>query len=712
MPNLDRFFSPRSIAVIGASQGAEKIGGRLLRTLIKHGYQGELVAVNPAASEIAGKRCYAKVAEIPFAPDVAMIAVPAVQVPDALQACADKGIAFASIVSSGFGEAGENGTALQQRLKEICARTSIRVAGPNTEGYYNVADKVAATFNSAISATGAMTDAGVGDLQNIPQIGVVSQSGGLAFAFFNKGRRDDLVFSHVVSVGNQVDLQLADYLAWVIEQSRTRVLMMYAESINDPPRFMAAARRAADLGKPIVMVKVGNSSAGQRAAQSHTGAMASPTAVVNAALAQHGIVRADDQDGLLNLAAAFVFNPLPNGNRVGVVSVSGGVATWLADICESAGLQVPELAPEIRARIAAHIPAFGSSNNPVDITAQASDGMTVAMQAVGEAPNIDMLILALNLATERRLLKDGEKIAELARQLKAAGKPVLIYSYAAPSRKSLDMLRGWGLYCYSSLQGTAQSARALAEYAGFQRGRAQRLAPLREAGMPDTARLLLATPEKVLCEYEAKALLAAYGIAVAEEALARTADEAVTHAQRLGFPVALKVQSPQIAHKTEARAIALNLNDANAIRGAFQQVSANALKHTPDAVIHGVLVQKMARPGVQMIAGVVNGEFGPMVMVGLGGIYAEVLDDSTLAPAPITQAVAHDMLARLRGRKLLDGVRGEPRRDIEALADFLVKLSHLAWDVRDTLAEFDVNPVFVHEHGRGISIVDALAVKI
>lgn len=706
MNSLDRFFSPASVAVIGATQSAEKIGGRVLRTLLKHGYAGNVYPVNPAHREIAGLKSYASVGDVPETVDLALIALPATMVPDTLQACGDAGIKGAVIYSSGFNEAGTTGMALQQRLKDICARTGIRVAGPNTEGYFNIGGKVAATFNGAI-------DVDKGTL-NGAQIGIVSQSGGLGFAFFNKGRRDDLQFSHIVSVGNQVDLQIVDYVAWMIEQPNVKVILMYVESLNDPARFLKTAQRAAELGKPIVMVKVGNSDAGRRAAQSHTGALASPATTVNAALAHHGIVRADDQDQLLNLAAAFVHNPLPkgkSGNRVGIVSVSGGTAAWLADACAAAKLEVPELDAERRALIAKHIPAFGASNNPVDVTAQASDGFTVALDAVGSAPYIDAIIMAVNFAPERRLVKEGRAIADWVRRV---GKPVFIYSYALPGEKSRQMLRDLGLHCYTSLQGCVRSLRALVDYAEFQRTRAQYQALVRTANdMPDAAKKLLGARNKTLCEYQAKALLAAYGVRVPDEALTRSAEEAVANAQRLGFPVALKIQSPDIAHKTEARGVMLSLPNVDAVRDAFNTIMTNALSHKVDAEIHGVLVQKMAPPGRELIAGIINNsDFGPMVMVGLGGIYAEVLDDSAVAPAPLTHATAHDMLTRLRGYRLLTGVRGEAPRDIEAVADLLVRLSHLAWDAREILEEFDVNPLLVHEAGAGATVVDALAIKL
>ena len=431
MPDLDRFFSPTRVAVIGATQDAAKIGGRIVRTLIEHGFRGIIYPVNPSHAEIAGLKSYESVRALPEPVDLALIAVPAPKVPDVLQSCALAGIKGAVIYSSGFSEAGEAGMALYQRLKEISKRTGIRVAGPNTEGFYNIAGNTAATFNAAI-------DIDKGDLDASSHIAIVSQSGGLGFAFFNKGRRDDLVFSHIVSVGNQVDLEIADYVAWLIEQERVRVILMYVESLVDPPRFLDAARRAAELGKPIVMIKIGNSDAGRRAAGSHTGAMVGPASAVNAALAHHGIIRAEDQDELLNIAAAFIHNPLPAGNRVGIVSVSGGTAAWLADACTAAGLEVPQLDAERRTRIAGCIPSFGASDNPVDVTAQVSDGFVKCLETVGEAPCIDGLIMAVNFATERRLVKEGRAIADWIRRV---GKPVLIYSYAIPSDRSRELLR-------------------------------------------------------------------------------------------------------------------------------------------------------------------------------------------------------------------------------------------------------------------------------
>lgn len=702
MHELDALFSPSSVAVVGASDGTGKIGGKVLATLLRHGFPGQVYPVNPARAEIAGLKAYPSVKDIAAPVDLALIAIPAALVPDCVQECADRGVRAAVIFSSGFTDAGEEGARLQQRLQAICAATGIRVSGPNAEGLYNIAAGMAATFSPAI-------DIDKGDVGRSDQISIISQSGGLGFAFFNRGRRSDLNFGHIVSVGNQADLEIAEYLEYLIEQPRTRVLMMYVESLRNPRRFLRAAERAAELGKPIVMVKVGSSQAGRRAAQSHTGAIAGATQVVDAVLAHHGIVVADDQDRLIDTAAGFARHPLPKGNRVAIVSASGGTAVWLADACEAAGLEIPEIDKERQARIAEFIPVYGSPNNPVDITAQGVDGYARSLAILAEAPYMDAIIIAATFAHERRLVNEGRAIADIARRI---DKPVFLYSYTLPSEKSRALLRELGLHCYTSLQGCAHALRSMWDYQRFLAARADHRAAARSAAdMPANARELLDHAGPSLCEYEAKELLRAYGVAVPEEALAATADEAVAHARRLGYPVAVKLQSPDIPHKTESGAVRLSVQTDEQVHEAFAEVVANARRHAPAAQVRGVLVQPMAPRGVELIAGIVNDpDFGPMVLTGLGGIYVEILEDVALAPAPLTPATARSMLARLRGYRLLTGVRGEPPRDIDAVVDLLVRLSHLACDAHGRLAEFDVNPIFVHEAGRGLTVADALGI--
>ena len=702
MQELHAMFNPTAVAVVGASEGTEKIGGKVLATLMSHGFKGKIYPVNPSKDQIAGLPAYRSVKAMPDDAELALIAIPAHLVPDCVQECADKGVRAVVIFSSGFKDAGEAGERLEQRLKAIQDATGIRISGPNAEGFFNIPASVAATFSPAINIDKGRVD-------STDKIDIVSQSGGLGFAFYNKGRRSDLNFGHIVSVGNQVDLEIAEYLEYMIEQPATRVLMMYVESLKDSQRFLKAAERAADLKKPIVMVKVGRSQAGQRAAQSHTGAIAGSTEVADAVLAHHGIVMADDQDRLLDTAAGFARHPLPQGNRVAIVSASGGTAVWLADACEAAGLELPTIDAERQAQISEFIPGYGSPDNPVDITAQGVDGYARSLAILADAPYVDAIILAATFAHERRLVNEGQAIAEIARRI---NKPVLLYSYTLPSEKSMGMMRELGLHCYTSLQGCVLALKNMWQYQQFQNARIERRAPERTAAqMPEGAVQLLAQSGETLCEYDAKQLLRLYGLDIPQEALAQNAEEAVQQAKRLGYPVALKLQSPDIAHKTEAGAVRLSLRTDEQVAQAFKEVCANGKQYKPNAQVTGVLVTPMAPPGIELMAGVINDpDFGPMVMTGLGGIYVEVLKDVAMAPAPLTQATAKAMLQSLRGYRLLEGVRGQAPRDIDALAQLLVRLSHLAWDAREHLAEFDVNPIFVHEAGQGVTVVDALGI--
>lgn len=702
MKQLDSMFSPSAVAVVGASEGTEKIGGKVLSTLMSHGYTGKIYPINPSKAEIAGLTTYPNVNTMPEGVDLALIAIPAPLVPDCVQQCAEKGVRAVVIFSSGFRDAGEEGEKLEQRLKDIQKATGIRISGPNAEGFFNIQASVAATFSPAINIDKGQTDCA-------DKIDIISQSGGLGFAFFNKGRRSDLNFGHIVSVGNQVDLEIAEYLEYMVEQPQTRVLMMYVESLKDPQRFLVAASRAADLGKPIVMVKVGRSKAGQRAAQSHTGAIAGSTEVADSVFAHHGIVMADDQDRLLDTAAGFARHPLPQGNRVAIVSASGGTAVWLADACEAVGLELPQIDAERQARIAEFIPSYGSPDNPVDITAQGVDGYARSLAILAEAPYVDAIILAATFAHERRLVNEGKAIAEIARSI---NKPVFLYSYTLPSEKSMALMRELGLHCYTSLQGCVLALKNMWQYQRFQLARQARLAPVRGSQqVPVGAISLLSQPGASLCEYDAKQLLSLYGIEVPQEALALTADEAVHHARHLGYPVALKLQSPDIAHKTEAGAVRLSLRSDEQVLKAFDELLANGRRFKADAKVRGILVQAMAQPGLELMAGVVNDpDFGPMVMTGLGGIHVEVLKDVAMAPAPLTEATAKAMLQSLRGYRLLEGVRGQIPRDIDAVVQVLVRLSHLAWDAKQYLSEFDVNPIFVHETGQGVTVVDALGI--
>lgn len=698
---LHSFFKPASIALIGASEDASKIGGKIMRTLLREHYPGRFYPVNPGRATVAGLQAWPRIGELPEVVDLVLIAIPAAQVPAALRECAARGIRNAVIFSSGFSEEGGEGARLQQEIETICRETGMRVNGPNSEGFFDVRASVAATFSPAIDLPRPAPEASAS--------GIVSQSGGLGFALYNRGRQRNMAFSSIVSVGNQVDLEVADYVDHLLDDPGTDNVLMYVESFKRPQRFLASARRAAELGKPLVIAKVGRSSAGRRAAASHTGALAGSVRVSDAVLAHHGVLRANDQDEMLDLATAFSLRKRMRGNRVAIVSTSGGTAVWLTDTCEEMGFEVPPIDAERRARLAQFIPSYGSTDNPVDITAQGVNGYAQSLRILGDADYIDAIIIASSFAHDTRLKKEGEEIAALSRALDI---PVFIYSYTLPSASSWEILDRLGLHCYTSITGCVRGMQGLLAWSQFQQRRAGQASLPTPPALPAPALALLREGAPSLCEYEAKALLASTGLPFPAERLARNADEAVAIARELGWPVALKIQSPQIPHKTEAGGVVLQLDSDAAVRHAFDAICTAAHAYAPQADIHGVLVQSMVRPDLEMVAGIVqDADFGPMVMVGFGGVYVEVLDDTVLAPAPLSHADAQAMLRKLRGYPILTGARGRAPRDLDALCQVLVQLSQLAVSSQGLLAELDLNPIFLREQGAGLSIVDALGIR-
>jgi acyl-CoA synthetase (NDP forming) len=698
---LETFLAPRSIALIGASEGTTKIGGKVLATIIERGFPGQLYPVNPRGGTLHGLPAYRNVASLPERPDLALIAVPAALVPKAIEECAAAGIVGALIFSSGFGEAGVEGERLQAELREVVRRTGIRVAGPNAEGFLNTRASTAATFSPAVHVDPGTEPPG-------RDIGIVSQSGGLGFALYNRGRGAGLSFGHVVSVGNQVDLNLSDFCRHLVDDPGTAALMIYLESIPDVPEFLAVAKKAARRGKPIILAKAGRSGAGRRAAASHTGALAGSAEAADAVFTRHGILRADDQDEMIDIAAGLTRHPLPAGRRVAVISTSGGTAVWMADACERFGLEVPEIDPERQAKLRAIMPDFGSPLNPVDLTAQTSGGFAAALEILMDAPYLDGLIVAGSFAHTARLKNEGARMAAMGR----GAKPVLFYSYAPVLDEARVLMEGLGMHCFTTMTGCVRAFRAMADYAAFRNAGLPALTEERAAPVLSPAvRKLVASASGTLSEHATKRLLAASGIALPPEALVHSAEEAVEAARRIGLPAVLKVQSPDLPHKTEAGAVALNLRDVEAVAGAYARILAGAGRHAPQALIEGVSVAPMAPPGIEMLIGLKHDrDFGPMVMVGLGGIHVEIFADVALAPAPLDPAGARALVLSLRAAKLLQGARGAPPADLDVLVDLVCRVSALGAAAGAALAELDLNPVFVHQAGEGVTVADAVAV--
>src|SRR5437763_8822965 len=709
MPDLRPLLSPDSVAIIGAAADSS-LRGRRTHQLVEHGFDGPIYPVTRSQKEVLGHKAYAAVADIPEAAYLAVILVPAAHVVSTIEQCAARGIPAAVVISSGFAEEkSEEAAARDKALRDIAGRTGMVIAGPNSEGLVNPLRPLVATFSPVFHDP---KDPLLPQGSRAKPIAVTCQSGALTFAFLSRGRDRQLRFTYQVSAGNQTVIEAHDYVDWVLDAGGADIFLCYLEGIRDTARFRAVAGKAARAGKPLIVAKVGRSDAGRRAAASHTGALAHAGSADDAVFRHHGVIRGEDLDHMVDIATAFAYCRPPRGNRVAVITGSGGSAVWMSDILSAHGLELPVLEDDIQEQIMALLPSYGSAQNPVDATAQAIGevGYAPLVELVAQSERIDTILLISSLANPERAKKLAAEMADITAAL---DKPILLSTYTTATPASIAAIAGAGIPCYTSMPSCARAIRALVGYGQF-RERLARCAPVQETAptLRDEVARGLAASGPVLTEVASKALLARYSVPLPQEALATSEAEAVAAAAKIGGAVALKVQSPDILHKTEAGAVMLRLSGEAAVHDGYRTVLARAQAAHPNAKIDGVLVQAMARRGREMILGVTRDpDFGPMLMVGLGGIHVEVLQDGAFAPVPLGIEDALDLLGQLKGAALLDAVRGEPAADRDALARLLVALSRFAADHADAIAEIDLNPVIVHPAGEGLTIVDALIVK-
>jgi len=699
--------------VVGASSDTHGLRGRILEVMLSHPYAGKIYPVSRSAAEVQGLKAYPSVDALPETVDMAVLIIPAVHVAAELERCGKAGIKSAVILSSGFAEeSGGEGARMQADIAAIARRYDMAVTGPNSEGYANIAASLCPTFSPALdkNAGAIHPTRAIGE----GQVSVISQSGGLGFAFFDRARPRNILFRHVVTTGNEAALDVADVLDYLIDEGGTDVFLLLIEDVKSPEKFRSAAAKALAAGKPLIVGKIGQSEAGVRAVASHTASLAGSQAAYRAIFDHYGLIEGRDFDEMLDFAVGFLAcgDRLPAGNRIGIVTASGGGGIWTADACAAAGLDVPVLDDPTRRALEEHIPPYGTSENPVDSTAQGVHKMGYAAFAriVAESPLIDGVIVVVTARRSAFLEGDLQKLKDLK---SASRKPVFMWTYTLPSERSIEILNEAGYALFTSPLGATRAMRALLDYKNLREKLTARIAPApspreaREAG-----RAILAASGTTLGEWQARPLLAAYGIGADDGAvLAQSAAEAEAAALALGRPVALKIQSADIPHKTEAGGVVLNVSGADA-RAAYERVVAAARRHAPKARIDGVLVAPMARPGREVILGIHRDpRWGPLLMVGLGGVLVEAMDDTALAPVPLDHDGALALIGRLKGARLFGAFRGAPASDVDALATTMVKLSQLAADHADAIAGIDLNPVIVHAKGDGVTVVDALILK-
>jgi acyl-CoA synthetase (NDP forming) len=698
--DFSRLFGARSIAVIGASADEKTPSGQPLMHLRNLGYPGEVYPVNPRYEVIGAWRCYPSVSALPAVPDVALVAVAAERAPAVLEECGRKGIRFVIMITSGFAEMGEAGVAAQARLLETARQHGISMIGPNCQGMINAADGFSLGFGAPY-----------GLRYNKGGISMTSQSGAWGNAVMILANQEGLGFRHYVSTGNEAQTTSLDVVDWYLDDPQTRLVVSYVEGFQDAHRLVGIGRKALELGKPYLLWKVGTSEAGARAAASHTANLGGEMALYRAAFEQSGIIEVTDVDDLADRAHALLTGRRPGGNRVAVISMSGGAGVLMADHCAAAGLELPTLSPLTLERLRAILPAFAGLNNPIDVTGNVSarEGSFVeALELILADPLVDMLGICLASISGPA----GNQIAiDVARVCAATTKPVLVAWCAdvERTREGYEALAAVGTPRYDTPVRCARGMDALWHFERARRDHERISAePVLRLERP-AQRQAMAGLQADLTEYQAKQVLADYGIPVTREALATTAEQAVDLAGQIGYPVVMKIVSPMIPHKTEAGGVKVGVRDAQAVRDAFAEIVANAGRHSPGAPIDGVLVQAMVSGGTEVILGVTQDPlFGPAILFGLGGIFAEVMKDVCFRIAPITRSEAMAMIRSIKAFPILDGARGRPKADLEALADALVRLAALAVDLQDSIAEIDINPLIVLPAGQGVVAVDAL----
>ncbi len=698
--NFEHLFNPASIAVIGASQKLSSVSGQPIAYLKAADYAGRIYPVNPRYQEVAGYRCYPDLMSLPETPHLVVIAVAAAGVAAALEQVIARAAPIALVLTSGFAETGEEGRRAQQALVMRAREAGVQLIGPNCQGFMNIAERIHVGFGPPYGLT-----------YRKGSVSLVSQSGAFGNSILMMANVEGVGFRRYISTGNEAMTTSLDIIEHLLEDSGTRVIAGYVEGFQDAQRLVGIGRRALRAGKPLVMWKVGNSEAGARAALSHTANLGGSSALYRAAFRQAGVIEANDVGDLADCVKAFAADRLPTGKRMMVLSLSGGAGIAMADRCAEAGLELPVLDPDTVATLTQLLPPFASVANPLDLTGniQNHPGMFgTTLERVARDVRVDMIGIALAAVSGTVATALAKEIVRIAAQIRI---PVLVAWNADPatSEEAYRLLDEASIPRYSSPVRCARGAGALWQFTSA-RMRQQQIdnESSLEISQPEVVRSL-ATQKAGLAEYEAKRVLARYGIPVTREQVAVSPADAERIAAETGYPVVLKIQSRDIPHKTEANGVRVGVASGEAVQAEFAAIMASAASYAPDAALDGVLVQEMVPDAIEMILGVNNDLlFGPAVMVGLGGIFAEVFRDVSWRLAPVTLPEAHDMIHELRTVALLEGVRGRPHADIDALARTIVHLSALALDLREQVAEVDINPLFVLPDGCGVVAGDAL----
>lgn len=697
--SFHRLFHPRGIAIIGASADATRIGGHPLRALQKAGYKGGIFPVNPRYREINGLACYPSCSAIGAQCDVAIIAVPAALVAQAVQDCGDAGIGFAIILTAGFRETGPEGAKLEADLKQVAVEAKVRLIGPNCQGLISLEERVWAVFGSVSEETELRPG----------RVSCAFQSGGFGYAIVNLAEAQGVGFRYCVSSGNETDIAMPELLSAFLDDPGTDIVIGVMEGTPDARGLIELGRKSLRLGKPVLIWKSAITEAGAKAAQSHTANMTGRSDLYRAAFRQSGIIEVGDVEPIVDIAKLVSHGRLPTGANVGVLSISGGSGIVFADRAIANGLNLPSFTETTLAALREIIPAFGSIQNPADVTAGIFNDMTLltrTIEIVLQDASVDQLCVLLASIPGAPAARAAEAIVAAA---KTTTKPISVgwSGRRAKSAEAYALLEAAQIAVIPTPVRLAEAASRLAKFAIDRQRLLPRVAP---AVPPLPPGLVLPLQAGALSELDSKAVLARFGIASTREVLVATGADIDAATAGLNPPFAVKVLASAISHKSDVGGVKLGVGAGPALAKAAAAVVANARAAVPEAQIDGVLVAEMAS-GLELLVGVINDPvFGPVVAFGLGGVMTEILGDVTYRIAPFDLETANDMIAELKGARLFDGYRGSPMTDKQALARLLVEVSRMAMALQERIGEIDINPVFVGSTGNGVIAADALIV--
>lgn len=681
--SFEKLLFPSSVAIIGASTDKKKVGNNILVNLIGGGYKGEIYPVNPGASEIEGKRCYPSVKEIPGEVDLAVIVVKRDLVLPSLKECVEKNIKAVIIITAGFGETGEEGKALQNEIVKIAKQNNISLVGPNCLGLINTQHNLNASFGQKIGIKGG--------------IAFISQSGALITAIQDMAAGADIGFSVLASLGNKAVLDEVDFLENLSKDDNTKVICAYLEDVHNGSEFIRIAEKVTRI-KPVIILKSGRTAGGAKAASSHTGSLAGSDVAYECAFKKSGIIRAESLEHLFDVAIALAYQPLPAGDRVAVVTNAGGPGIMMSDALEMRGLKLAEIEKEIKEKLREFLSPAASLNNPIDILGDASpETYKRSIELILQSKNVDLITIILTPQKLTEVEETAKNIVEIA---KKSTKPIFCcFMGSEVIKEGVRILRENHIPQYSIPERTAQAIKDMITYSNYKKREERKIITFNVNKI--VVKNIIERNRKAsiyeIGEVDAKEIFKAYNFITPPNGLATTEDEAVSVAERLGYPVVMKISSPDILHKSDVGGVKVNLTGANCVRDSFKEMMNSIKNKKPQARINGVLIEKMIPGGREVIIGMKKDpQFGPMIMYGLGGIFVEVLKDVSFELAPLSEEECLNMIKSTRSYKLLLGVRGEKGVDISLVVKSLQKLSQFVIDFPE-VEEIDINPLNISD---------------